>query len=237
MGKGFDEYADQYDVWFLENPNVLGSEARLVAATLKNAGRVLSVGCGSGLFEKILKDDFGIEVVDGIEPSEGMASIARKRGMSVTISTAENADFGDCDYDTILFNGSPSYITDLAAVVKNVYKALRPGGRIVLIDVPKESSYGLMYNLAKAVGTWDHPLLKGVYPPSPYPMEFVNVANWRTTAEKFELLDEAGFENLKSMQTLTAHPLYSEDKLEDPISGHDKGDYVAVIGFKPNKLF
>lgn len=51
MGKGFDEYAPAYDAWFLENRNVLYSEINLVAHVLKNPGRTLSVGCGSGLFE------------------------------------------------------------------------------------------------------------------------------------------------------------------------------------------
>ena len=47
MGKGFDEYASAYDAWFLDNRNVLYSEVNLVAATLRDAGRVLSVGCGA----------------------------------------------------------------------------------------------------------------------------------------------------------------------------------------------
>ena len=181
MGKGFDEYAPAYDAWFLENRNVLYSEINLVAHVLKNPGRTLSVGCGSGLFETILAKEYGITITDGIEPSEGMAEIARKRGMKVTISTAEEADFGCGDYDTILFNGTPSYITDLESVVRKAYDALPEGGRIILIDVPKESTYGVLYNLAKALGTWDHPLLAGTYPENPYPIEFVRVANWRTT--------------------------------------------------------
>lgn len=233
MGKGFDEYASAYDAWFLDNRNVLYSEANLVASTLKDAGRILSVGCGSGLFEKILRDEYGITITDGIEPSIGMAEIARKRGMNVTIATAEDADFGNGVYDTILFNGTPSYITDLASVVDKAFAALPAGGRIVLIDVPKESSYGIMYNLAKALGTWQHPLLEGVYPPNPYPIEFVNVANWRTTAEKISLLENAGFINLKAAQTLTSHPLYSNITEEQPCEGYDKGDYVAVTAFKP----
>ena len=232
MGKGFDQYASAYDAWFLDNRNVLYSEVNLVASTLQDAGRVLSVGCGSGLFEKILRDEYGITVTDGIEPSEGMASIARKRGMNVTIATAEEADFGNGDYDTLLFNGTPSYIGDLAGVVRKAYAALPAGGRIILIDVPKESSYGLLYNLAKAVGTWDHPLLEGCYPPNPYPIEFVDVAAWRTTAEKIGLLEAAGFRNLAFAQTLTTHPLMSNDMEEQPVEGYGKGDYVAVTAYK-----
>ena len=56
MIKGFDSYANEYDAWFLENPNVLESEVRLVASTLKDGGKILSVGCGSGLFEKIIRE-------------------------------------------------------------------------------------------------------------------------------------------------------------------------------------
>lgn len=232
MGKGFDEYAATYDAWFLDNPNVLESEVRLVASTLRGSGRVLSVGCGSGLFEKIMRDEFGIEVTDGVEPSPAMAAIARKRGMEVTEATAEEFDYPAGKYDTIIFNGSPSYITDLDAVLAKVHAALPEGGKVVLVDVPKESTYGLMYNLAKALGTWNHPLLEGTYPPNPYPIEFVNVANWRTTAEKFSLLEKNGFRNMESMQTLTTHPLYSDLKAEEPVSGHDKGDYVAVTAVK-----
>ncbi len=110
MGNGFDQYAPAYDAWFLKNRNVLYSEVNLLASVLENAGRVLSVGCGSGLFEKILRDERGIDIRNGIEPSEGMADIARKRGMNVAVAKAEDADFGTNEYDTILFNGTPSYI-------------------------------------------------------------------------------------------------------------------------------
>lgn len=232
MGKGFDQYASAYDAWFLDNRNVLYSEVNLVASTLKNAGRVLSVGCGSGLFEKILREEYGITVTDGIEPSAGMAEIARKRGLHVVETTAEEADFGREAYDTLLFNGTPSYIGDLRSVVRKAYDALPTGGRIILIDVPKESSYGLLYNLAKAVGTWNHPLLEGCYPPNPYPIEFVDVAAWRTTAEKVELLREAGFVDLEFAQTLTSHPVCSNDEEEQPVAGYGKGDYVAVTAYK-----
>ncbi len=232
MKRSLDEHASLYDAWFMDNPNVLLSEARLVAATLEGSQKILSVGCGSGLFEKILKNDFGITITDGIEPAEGMAAIARKRGVDVAVTTAEEGDFGNGKYDTILFNGSPSYIDDLMPVVRKAYENLPKGGRLILIDVPKESGYGTMYNLAKALGSWDHPLVKGVFPPNPYPIELVKAANWRTTAEKIEAMQMAGFKDLKFKQTLTTHPLYSDNAAEKPSDGYDKGDYVAVIGYK-----
>lgn len=233
MATSFDQYASTYDAWFLDNINVLTSEVALVAATLRDAkAPILSVGCGSGLFEDILRREYGIEVTDGVEPSTGMAEIARKRGLHVEIATAEEYEYPRGKYQTVIFNGSPSYITDFDAVIAKVYDMLPSGGRLILVDVPKESTYGIMYNLAKALGTLDHPLLEGVYPPNPYPIEFVNQANWRTTAEKVETIEKHGFKDIRFLQTLTTHPLYSDLKAEEPVEGCDKGDYVAIIATK-----
>ncbi len=229
---GFDQYAEKYDAWFMENPNVLQSEVKLVAYFLNNPGNILSVGCGSGLFEYILKENHNITIKKGIEPSEDMAKIARKRGMEVDVDTAEKADFGNQQYDTILFNGTPGYIDDLEATFIKAYQALNIGGRLVVIDIPKESAYGLLYNLAKSLNTWDHPMLKGVHPKSPYPIEFVKLAIWRTTGEKAELMKKTGFEDLGFAQTLTRHPAYSDDAPEEPAEGYDRGDYVAICGYK-----
>ncbi len=236
MNKSFDKYAEKYDSWFLENKNVLYSEVKLVAHCLKDSKRILSIGCGSGLFETILKAEYGITIEDGVEPSKDMASIATKRGLNVIVGSAEEYICENGIYDTILYNGCPSYISNLGKALQNSFDALRQGGKVILIDVPKESSYGLLYNLAKSVGTWDHPLLKGVYPRDLYPIELVNQANWRTTEEKIMLMQEIGFVNFEYAQTLTKHPIYSNNVTEEPIPGYDCGDYVAICGYKSNKL-
>ncbi len=228
----FDQHANEYDSWFFDNTNLLQSEVNLVAHFLKDSADIFSVGCGSGLFESILKRDFNIDIQYGLEPSEGMAEIAKKRGMQVDITTAENADLGIEKYDTILFNGTPSYISDLESVVEKSYKALKKGGKIVMIDVPKESSYGILYNLAVTLNTWDHPMLQGVHPKDPYPIEFAKIANWRTTQEKIEILESNSFGNLEFAQTLTKHPIYSNNEIEQPIKGYDSGDYVAICAYK-----
>ena len=85
----FDEHAAQYDSWFLKNRNVLQSEVELLAGVLKNPGRALSVGCGSGLFEMVLREGHRIDIHFGVEPAAGMAEIAEKRGMEVQIGPAE----------------------------------------------------------------------------------------------------------------------------------------------------
>ena len=224
----FDEHAAQYDSWFLQNRNVLQSEVELLAGVLKDSGRALSVGCGSGLFEMILRESHSIDIHFGVEPASGMAEIAVKRGMEVRAGPAEDLPFDDDTFDTVLFNGTPSYIGDLKRAFTEAYRVLHYGGHIIVADVPAESSYGTLYRLAAMVGTWDDASLKAIAPAVPYPLEFAAAAEWRTAQEKMDLLQEVGFLDLKTSQTLTCHPKFSDDAAEAPVTGHDRGDYVAI---------
>ena len=169
MKPKFDGYATQYDTWFMENDNLFQSELRLFQTALGDiAGkRVLSVGCGSGLFESMI-DCSGIE---GIEPSHDMGAIAQKRGVNViAFGAIEDAELEENAYDMIYLNGSSSYMEDLMRAFGVCKKALKPNGKFVSLDVPKESAFGFMYLLAKEAGTFDHPSLSGVMPQLPYPL-------------------------------------------------------------------
>jgi ubiquinone/menaquinone biosynthesis C-methylase UbiE len=231
--KLFDEHAERYDSWFLKNRKVLESEVLLLKHFLKSPGKSLSVGCGSGLFEHILRTEHDIDIRFGVEPSEGMAQIAEKRGMTVKSGIAEDLPYEDAEFDTVLMNGTPSYIKDLGKSLDEAFRVLKPGGNILVVDVPAESSYGLLYRLAKSSGSWDDPYLKKIAPEHPYPVEFTKAANWRTTEEKVYLLLQAGFVNLEFAQTLTRHPKFSDYLVEEPVTGFDRGDYVAIRARKP----
>lgn len=231
--RAFDEHAEKYDAWFMKNRNVLESELLMLKRFLPDPGRALSVGCGSGLFEQLFRTEHGIVIRFGVEPSADMAQIAAKRGMEVKSGTAEKLPHEDEAFDTVLLNGTPSYVEDLPAAFREAHRVLKRGGYIVVADVPAESSYGLLYRLAGIRGTWEHPNVKGSAPENPYPVEFTMAANWRTTEEKMEMLREVGFVDFEYAQTLTRHPKYSNDSVEEPAEGYDRGDYVAIRARKP----
>ena len=228
----FDEYAEQYDSWFLRNGTVLESEVLLLKHALAVPGKTLSVGCGSGLFEQLLRARHGVDIRFGMEPADAMAQIAEKRGMSVKRGVAEQLPYGDAEFDTVLLNGIPSYLSDLEKAFKEAFRVLKSGGHIVVLDVPAESSYGLLYKLAGMIGSYDDPYLRKVVPEVPYPVEFAAAANWRTTREKTEMLIAAGFVDFSYSQTLTRHPTFSNDAVEQPVEGFDRGDYVALRALK-----
>ena len=100
---------------------------------------------------------------------------------------------------------------------------------MVVVDVPRESGYGVLYCLANALGTWDHPVFAGVKPDAAYPLPFVQAATWHTTAERIAALEASGFTLVRTAQTLTRHPVFAPHGVEEPRDGHDAGDYVAIV--------
>lgn len=230
----FDGHADKYDQWFMENDKVFMSELKLLAACIEPLKRdkVLSVGCGSGLFEASLRKEYGIEITDGLEPSKDMALIAEKRVLNVQISDIESADLKDEEYDLIYLNGCSTYFSDLEKNYQKCYKALKKGGHIVLLDVAKESAYGILYSFARHVGGYDPELFSEIAPKLPYPIELLNSAVLYTHKAIKEAVENVGFTNIRSMQTLVASPVYTNDYVEEPVEGGEKGGYVAVIAEK-----
>ena len=122
---------------------------------------------------------------------------------------------------------------NLKQAFSEAYRVVKSGGAIVVADVPAESSYGLLYQLASTKGSWGDPYLRSLAPRDPYPVEFAAAAKWRTTQEKIDLLLSVGFVDLEYAQTLTLHPKYSNEVVEQPVEGYDRGDYVAIRARKP----
>ncbi len=226
----FDGHAKKYDTWFMENENLFNSEVNLYKKSLGSikGKRILSVGCGSGLFESTFEE----HNIEGIEPSTDMAEIAKERGLNVKIGTIENVTLEDNAYDIIYFNGSSSYIDDLKPAYKKCYDALKTGGKIILFDVPKESAFGFMYLLAKNADTFDHASLNDTMPKLPYPLELVKAGYWHTTEEKINILKELNMKDFEYYQTLQKNPMYTNEEIEEAIEGYKKGGYVSIIASK-----
>lgn len=227
----FDGYADQYDEWFIKNDKLFTSELRLFLKVLGDieGKRLLSVGCGSGLFESYID----CSNVEGIEPSIDMGKIAEKRGVNVIkYGTIEDVDLPENTYDIIYFNGSSSYMEDLTPVYEKSLKALVDGGKLILLDVPKESAFGLMYLLGKSLGTYDHPYLEGTMPELPYPLALASSGVWHSTEEKIEVLKDLGIKEFEFYQTLVKNPLYTNEEPEEVSEGYKSGGYVAIIAKK-----
>jgi ubiquinone/menaquinone biosynthesis C-methylase UbiE len=107
------------------------------ALGLEPGERVLEVGHGPGpLLAKIARAGAG--QVCGVDPSETMVEMARKRLAKVTtnadirLGTAEDTGFDDASFDlAISVNNVPMW-SDLGAGFGELHRVLKPGGRLVV---------------------------------------------------------------------------------------------------------
>jgi ubiquinone/menaquinone biosynthesis C-methylase UbiE len=222
-GSAFDTSAEDFDAWFRKNQVIFESELLAEKYFITDPTHTVSIGCGSGIFAERLGIKFGVE------PSEEMAKLARSRGIDVKIGTAENVPYDGEQFKAVLLGTILNYVQHRKKTISEAYRILQPGGHIIISFLPREGSYAMLYELAFLRGEYDYETA----PTDPYPLKFLNGTHWCSVREVTNLLQETGFVDLKYVQTLTRHPKYSNDEVEEPMEGYDRGDYIVIQGRKP----
>lgn len=92
---------------------------------------VLDLGCGSGLFTRMLKD-WGAKVV-GSDLSVGLVTIARDENPDINfvVENATTTGFDDSSFDFITSSMMAHYFKDLSDLFIEVNRILKPGGEFI----------------------------------------------------------------------------------------------------------
>ncbi len=101
----------------------------------KLKGPILDLGCGDGFFAQTV---FG-HVDAGIDLDEGEVARAIKRGTydRALVASATKMPFKNRSFNTVISNCVMEHIPDIDGVLSEVYRVLKPGGRL-LTSVPSE---------------------------------------------------------------------------------------------------
>jgi SAM-dependent methyltransferase len=141
----FDEIATVYDESLPAHVVEHYQRKRIAFLTaVCPGGRALDVGCGTGaLAERLAERGYA---VTGVDPSEGMLEIMRRRSPQSTAIRASGTDlpFTDDTYDLVFTVAALHHIADPAAVaatLAEMVRVTRPGGRIVIWDHNPRNPY------------------------------------------------------------------------------------------------
>ncbi|MEI6267032.1 MAG: class I SAM-dependent methyltransferase [bacterium] len=150
----FDNVKSQYDKFALNYHKKLLDPAKsfwntyierpAMASLLKDVvvnKKVLDMGCGSGLFTRMLKD-WGAKVV-GEDLSDGLLVIARRENPDIefTQANANNMPYTKGSFDIVTSSLVVHYFEDLNSVFSEVNRILRPSGKFIFsMHHPFESS-------------------------------------------------------------------------------------------------
>ena len=146
----FDDTAVDYDR--LEKVLGLGTGSwyrrqALLRAGLRAGMQVLDVGMGTGLVAKeILKITGEPQRLVGVDPSPGMMGQARfDQPVECRIGRAEEIPAPSASADFLVMGYALRHIADLAAAAAEFRRVLKPGGRLLLLEITRAE--GRMANL------------------------------------------------------------------------------------------
>jgi arsenite methyltransferase len=178
-----------------------------VALGAQAGDRVLDVGCGPGFYvTELLEVVGGAGLVVGVDVSADMLAVAAKRAEG-----HDNVEFHQADatalpvpeasFDRALSVQVLEYVQDVSAALEEMYRALRPGGRVLVWDVDWATVSLQATNrelTERVLAAWDKHL---THPSLP-----------RVLAAQ---LRDAGFEDVN----MDAHPFATTELIADAYGG------------------
>ena len=182
--KVFDEHAEKYDSWYLNNRVTAKNELLLVKTVLKDKPTpCLEVGVGTGYFS------LGAGCTFGIDPSPSMLSRARSRGLEVAVGVGESLPIRSSALGTVLLVVTLCFLENPLKALREVHRALRGGGYLVACIVPRSSPWGRLYLRLSLEGHI-----------------FYSVARFYDVEEVINMSRRAGFRYLRALATLRYRP-------------------------------
>ena len=90
---------------------------------------ILDLGCGDGqLTQRVAATG---ALVRGVDASAEMVAAARTRGIDAVRAPAESLPYPDAEFDAVFSNAALHWVRDQDAMMAQVHRVLKPGGRFV----------------------------------------------------------------------------------------------------------
>jgi ubiquinone/menaquinone biosynthesis C-methylase UbiE len=108
--------------------------------------KTLEIGCGTGLIlertAKVASKAIGVDI------SEGMLGVCRKKGLNIQQASATSLPFRDGCFDLVYAFKALPHVPDIRNAIVEIVRVTKPGGRMILEFYNPLSFKGLNYKIA-----------------------------------------------------------------------------------------
>ncbi|WP_181782585.1 methyltransferase domain-containing protein [Pseudonocardia pini] len=146
MTLSFDDEGTRAIERVYATPDIVRQRAETLALLAPAAGeRILDVGSGPGFLLAQLAEAVGPGGrVQGLDPSAAMNSVASARCLAldtvtITEGGAESLPFPAEAFDAVVSTQVYEYVPDIPGAFAEVFRVLRPGGRVLVLDTDWDS--------------------------------------------------------------------------------------------------
>lgn len=200
----FEEHAPEYDQWFDAHEPVYQAELAALRKFVPPTGMGIEVGVGTGRFAIPLGIRFGID------PSRHMLHIARQRGLQVCQAVGERLPFRDGQFDLVLLVTVICFVDDVPTLLRELTRVLKSGGQLIIGFINRNSELGRLYESRKEASA------------------FYRDARFYSVEEVADWICHAGFESLRSCQTLSGGPDELTPRNLEVRDGRGDGAFVVL---------
>lgn len=234
---GFDD-GSEYSLVEALHDAILSEHARTlrVLNALRAPGRLLDVGCGTGLFLHAAREARWEPV--GIDPSKKAVDISREAGFEVHHGMLEDAGFERGSFDAIALMQVVEHLPDPRPLLQTCRDLLKPGGAL-LIATPNPASW-LARTKGETFNHWIPPTHLAWYPPKA--LERLTIAagfkpaRTRTWSARIPALND-GLAILDHLPVAKSLPFRVRRSLSGPLSRAadraQRGTIVEQFAVKP----
>ncbi len=209
--KPFEERFDRYDSWYENFPGKRLFKIELECLKKIHSGeKSLEIGVGTGRFAEKL----GIRY--GVDPALNPLKLSKERGILAVCADGRSTPFPDNTFSSVYLIVTICFADRPQELIRESYRILKPGGRIVVGLVPRESKWGTYYQKLRSEGHF-----------------FYRFAEFYTVDEVKSMLSRQGFKQISGYSTLYGPPPEGRDNeiVEEKLD--EAAGFVCIYAHKP----